>query len=160
MQSGCDLFLWQLLWTLLRSFPPRARLYSFGNTLTNLLRPAAHASSKLRARVLPVYLKWRSIRRFKITSSLLRFVCPWTTCASRRMLALGFLFLRTQHRFQRHHRQIAFARKVAVRVIHIGNAARHAGGKIAPGFTQHHYRAAGHVFATMVPSAFDNGRGA
>ena len=46
-----------------------ARLYSVGNTLTNLLRLLAQSSSRLRARVEPVCLKWRSIRRFRIVSS-------------------------------------------------------------------------------------------
>ena len=45
-------------------------------------------------------------------------------------------------------------------VVDIGDAARHAGGEIAPGLAQHDHHAAGHVFAAMVAGAFDHGDGA
>ena len=48
----------------------------------------------------------------------------------------------------------------AVLVEHIGDAARHAGGEIAPGAAEHDDDAAGHVFAAMVAGAFDHGDGA
>src|SRR5262249_9352669 len=48
------------------------------------------------------------------------------------------------------HRQVAAAFETAVRVEHVGDAARHAGGKVAPGRTDHDHHAARHVFATVV----------
>ena len=48
----------------------------------------------------------------------------------------------------------------ALRVVDVGDAARHAGGEVAPGLAQHHDHAAGHVFAAMVAAAFDHRDGA
>jgi hypothetical protein len=52
------------------------------------------------------------------------------------------------------------AAKRAVLVIDIGDAARHAGGEVAPGLAQHDDDAAGHVFAAMIAGAFDHRDGA
>ena len=72
----------------------------------------------------------------------------------------GLLLGAGQHVFERHHGRIAAPGKLPIFVIHIGNAAAHAGGKIAPGFAEYGHRAAGHVFAAMVARALDHRRGA
>ena len=74
-------------------------------------------------------------------------------------LLLGdLLFFR--HRLELDHRHVAAGFEGAVLVDHIGDAARHAGGEIAPGDAEHHHDAAGHVFAAMVAGALDHGDGA
>src|SRR5450830_1198016 len=73
---------------------------------------------------------------------------------------VDMLFGRRQHFFQADHRQVAALLEVAVRVVHVGDTARHAGREVAAGGTQHDDGAAGHVFATVVAQAFDDGRGA
>jgi hypothetical protein len=50
--------------------------------------------------------------------------------------------------------------ELAVLVVDIGHAARHAGGEVAPGLAQHDHGAAGHVFAAVVARAFDHRGGA
>ena len=47
--------------------------------------------------------------------------------------------------------------EVAVLVEHVGDAAGHAGGEVAPGRAEHDDAAAGHVFAAVVADAFDDG---
>src|SRR5271165_4387268 len=54
---------------------------------------------------------------------------------------------------------VAKARRAALRVPDIGDAARHAGGEIAAGITDHDDDPAGHIFAAMVAGAFDDGDG-
>ena len=49
------------------------------------------------------------------------------------------------------------ARTAAVRVVDIGDAARHAGGEVAADLAEHDDDAAGHVFAAMVAGALDDG---
>ncbi len=71
----------------------------------------------------------------------------------------GDLFF-LRHRLELDHRHVAAGFEGAVLVDHVGDAARHAGGEIAPGHAQHHHDAAGHVFAAMVAGAFDHGDGA
>ncbi len=46
--------------------------------------------------------------------------------------------------------------KRAVRIPHISQAAAHARAKIAARIAEHHHGAAGHVFAGVVPRAFDH----
>ena len=58
------------------------------------------------------------------------------------------------------HGQIAALFETAVLVEDIGDAARHAGGEIAPRLAQHHDHAAGHIFAAMIAGAFHHGDGA
>ena len=53
--------------------------------------------------------------------------------------------------------QVAALLEIAGLVINIGDAARHAGGEIAPGLAQHRHHAAGHIFAAMIAGAFDYG---
>ena len=72
-----------------------------------------------------------------------------------RWQALPLLGLR-QHLVQRHHGGVAASGKLSVFVIHISDTAAHAGGKVAPGFSQHGHGAAGHVLATMVASALNH----
>ena len=50
--------------------------------------------------------------------------------------------------------------KRAVLVEHIGDAARHAGGEVAPGLAEHDDDAAGHVLAAVVAGALDDRDGA
>src|SRR5205823_12172032 len=59
-----------------------------------------------------------------------------------------------------HHGHVATRLEGPVLVEHIGDAARHAGGEIAPGLAEHHHDAAGHVFAAVVAGAFDHRDGA
>src|SRR5204863_7797643 len=46
--------------------------------------------------------------------------------------------------------------ELALRVPHISDAYRHAGGKIAPGLAEHDDDPAGHVFAAMIAGALDD----
>ncbi len=68
------------------------------------------------------------------------------------------LFVVCRHGFKLDHGQVALLAEGMQRVPHIGHAARHAGGKVAAGFAQHHHGAARHVFAAMIPSAFHHRR--
>ena len=77
-----------------------------------------------------------------------------------RALLARLLLGRRGDRLERHHRHVAAAREAAVLVEHVGDAARHAGGEIAPGLAEHDDDAAGHVFAAMVAGAFDDRDGA
>ena len=63
-------------------------------------------------------------------------------------------------RFEIDHREVAALGEAAVLVEHIGDAARHAGGEVAPGLAEHDDEAAGHVFAAVVAGAFDHRDGA
>ncbi len=54
----------------------------------------------------------------------------------------------------------ALLAEVAQLVEDEGDAAGHAGGEVAAGFTQDHYTASGHVFAAVVAGALDHGQGA
>ena len=62
-------------------------------------------------------------------------------------------------RFRARPASCCSAREGAVFVENIGDAARHAGSEVAPGHAEHDDRAAGHVFATVVADAFDDGGG-
>ncbi len=61
-----------------------------------------------------------------------------------------------QHRLELAHRLVALAREVAELVEHIGDAARHAGGKISAGRAEHDDRALRHVFAAVIAGALDD----
>ena len=74
-------------------------------------------------------------------------------------LALGELLL-LGDRLELDHGHVAAGLEGAVLVEHIGDAARHAGGEVAPGLAEHDDDAAGHVFAAMVAGALDDGDGA
>ena len=71
------------------------------------------------------------------------------------MVLLHHLFFRV-HRLELDHRQVAALGEVAGFVEHISDAARHAGGEVAPGLADHHHDAAGHVLATVIARAFDD----
>src|SRR5262249_7662763 len=73
--------------------------------------------------------------------------------------ALRDLLLRG-HRLELDHRHVAAGLEGAVLVEHIGYAARHAGGKISSGLSEHDHHAAGHVFAAVVAGALDDRDGA
>src|SRR5207237_8830155 len=70
------------------------------------------------------------------------------------------VFLGRDHALQFHRRGVASRFEVAFRVVHERDTAGHARRKVAAGFAQHHYGAAGHVFAAVVAHAFDDRRGA
>src|SRR4030095_13678185 len=55
------------------------------------------------------------------------------------------------------HSHVAIQQERVVRVPHIGDATRHAGGEVATGGTEAYDATAGHVFATVVAHAFDDG---
>src|SRR5215471_2309854 len=55
---------------------------------------------------------------------------------------------------------VAQAGEAALRIVNVGDAARHAGSKIAAGVTDDGDNAAGHELAAVVAGAFDNGDGA
>src|SRR5207237_8371346 len=55
------------------------------------------------------------------------------------------------------HSHVAALGEIALLVKHIGDAARHAGGEVAPRFADNDDDAASHVFAAMVADAFDDG---
>ncbi len=52
------------------------------------------------------------------------------------------------------------SREVAVLVEHVGDAAAHAGGEVAPGRAEHDHAPAGHVLAAVVADALDDRAGA
>src|SRR5207248_11570047 len=58
-----------------------------------------------------------------------------------------------------HQLQVAPALEPFVLVQHVGDAAAHAGGEVAPGPAQHDHPAAGHVLAPVVAAALDHGPG-
>src|SRR5687767_4398139 len=62
-----------------------------------------------------------------------------------------FLFRRQRSKID--HGQIAATGEVAVHIENIGDAARHAGGKIASGLADDEDDAAGHIFAAVVAYA-------
>ena len=68
------------------------------------------------------------------------------------------LLLRSCYFAQADHGCVAALGKLAVHVIHVGYAAAHASSEVAPGFAEHHHRAARHVFAAMIACAFHNCR--
>src|SRR5690554_1461604 len=59
-----------------------------------------------------------------------------------------------------HHGQVAAAAQAVVRVPYISYAAGHPGSKITASCSQHHNRAARHVFAAMIAGALHHSRGA
>src|SRR5690606_30570700 len=65
--------------------------------------------------------------------------------AGRRTDLVGGFYL-----VQFHHTRVATAGEIAVLVVDIGDAARHAGGEVAAGLAEHDDGAAGHVFAAVV----------
>src|SRR5439155_24277047 len=68
--------------------------------------------------------------------------------------------LDVDQRLEVDHAQVAPALEVARLVEDIGDAARHAGGEIAPDAADDHHPAARHVLAAVVPGAFHHGEGA
>ena len=54
------------------------------------------------------------------------------------------------------HLAVAASRELAVDVEHVGHAAAHAGGEVAPGPAEHDHAAAGHVLAAVVADALDD----
>ena len=60
------------------------------------------------------------------------------------------------HRLKLNHRKIAARSEAVVLIEHIGDAARHAGGKIAPGAAKHDHHSARHIFAAMIAGALDD----
>ena len=63
-------------------------------------------------------------------------------------------------RFKLDHGKIAARGEASIFVQHVGDAAGHAGSKVAAGAAQHDHNAAGHIFAAMVAGALDHGDGA
>ena len=63
-------------------------------------------------------------------------------------------------RFQIHHLLVAQSGKDTLFIQHIGDAAAHARGEVAAHGADHHHAAAGHVLATVVADALDDGLGA
>src|SRR6185369_217158 len=53
------------------------------------------------------------------------------------------------------HRLVAAGFELAIDIVDIGDATRHAGGKVAPGKSEHGDDAAGHVFTAMIAGPFD-----
>ena len=76
--------------------------------------------------------------------------------AARMVMALHHLFL-SRDRLEFDHRQVAALSEVAGLVEHVGDAARHAGGEIAPGLADDDDDPAGHVFAAVVARPLDDG---
>ena len=58
------------------------------------------------------------------------------------------------------HLRLQRRANVAVRVEHVGHAAAHAGGEVAPGPAEHDDAAAGHVLAAVIADALDHHGGA
>ena len=61
-----------------------------------------------------------------------------------------------RHRLQFHHCHVATLGEVPVLVQHIGDAARHSGGEVAPGLADYDDDAASHVLAPMIAYALDH----
>ncbi len=59
-------------------------------------------------------------------------------------------------RLQRDPGRVALRLQPAVRIPDIGDAARHAGGEVAPDPAEHDHAPAGHIFAAMVARALDH----
>src|SRR5580692_2502474 len=59
--------------------------------------------------------------------------------------------------FDAHHLRVDAGGKIAAFVEHVGDAARHAGRKIAAGRAEHDDASAGHVFATVITHGLDHG---
>mmetsp|Transcript_19513 Transcript_19513/g.65512 ORF Transcript_19513/g.65512 Transcript_19513/m.65512 type:complete len:933 (-) Transcript_19513:1998-4796(-) len=57
------------------------------------------------------------------------------------------------------HLHVAPLRECALRVVHVGDAARHARGEVAARAAEHHTAAAGHVLAAVVAHALHHGEG-
>src|SRR3972149_3550048 len=81
----------------------------------------------------PVYVTWRSMR-------------PPTSCTS----------AGCSRGSEVDHLPVAAPGEVAVEVEDVGDAARHARGEVAPGPTDDHDAAAGHVLAPVVAHALDD----
>ena len=62
------------------------------------------------------------------------------------------------HLLQLDNAQVAATDEITGGIPDIGDAAAHTGGKIASGRAENDDAAAGHVFATVVAQAFDDGR--
>lgn len=77
------------------------------------------------------------------------------------VLANQFEQLLARHRvlYQRefHHIHIAVVVKGVVGIVDVGHTARHACSEVATRLAQHHHAAAGHILATVVASALDDG---
>ena len=58
------------------------------------------------------------------------------------------------------HLVVDLAVEVAVRVVDVGDAARHAGAEVAAGVAEHDHATAGHVLAAVVADALDDRGGA
>ena len=126
---------------------PSARLYSFGNTLTNLPRdsdPVVHDVARAQ-RTGPLVVVFDQL----LQDGFVRLaVVP--------VRLVGLVLGRAQHLAERDHRRVAARRERAVFVVHVGHAAAHAGGEVAARLAEHGDGAAGHVFAAVVSGAFDD----
>src|SRR5579884_86637 len=71
--------------------------------------------------------------------------------------AEDFLIVRRMHWLQLDHAHVAPLFELPVLVEDVGDPARHPGGEIAAGPAEHDDDAAGHVFAAVIPRAFDDG---
>ena len=63
------------------------------------------------------------------------------------------------HEVDFHHVHVAEVVEVVAFVPHVGHAAAHARREVAPGLSQHHDAASGHVLAAVVARPLDNGNG-
>src|SRR5262249_26391058 len=70
---------------------------------------------------------------------------------------IGSLRIRRRHRLQFDAGEVAQALEAALRIVDVGDAARHAGGKVAPRLAQHDDDTAGHVLAALVAATFHHG---
>ena len=120
-------------------------------------RPAARAPARCRCSS-----RWRSIRmRSRSASKRSRSPMPLSSADDRALARPARTRpprrIGRRDRLQLDHRPgCTGCSKRAVRVVDIGDAARHAGGEVAPGLAQHHHHAAGHVFAAVVAAALDH----
>ena len=58
------------------------------------------------------------------------------------------------------HAQVAVDQKLILRIPNVGNASAHSGGEIASCGAEDDHATSGHVFASVVADAFDDGVGA
>jgi len=68
-------------------------------------------------------------------------------------------FIRILDGLQVHHLQIAALHEIARFVENVGDTAAHAGRKISTGSSKHDNPAAGHIFASVIADAFNDGNG-
>ena len=133
-----------------------------GITLTKRLqRVVPVVQQDLGARALPVCRWWRSTRMRRRSASK-RSMSPMPLSST----LIGALVRPARRRPRRRDATptgssstiavLQSSPKRAVGIVDVGDAARHAGGEVAPGVAQHDHDAAGHVFAAVVAGAFDH----